>query len=183
MGLDMYLTKQSYVKNWEHTSAENKHEITIKRGGNIRDDIKPNRICYITEDIGYWRKANQIHSWFVEHCQKGVDDCRRVSVGREQLEELLEICKKVMGSIELVDAKIANGHTFKNRKEEPILEDGKIIKDPSVAKELLPSSDGFFFSNTEYNQWYVEDIEHTIEILEEALGGTDYGDFYYQSSW
>ena len=29
----------------------------------------------IIEQVGYWRKANQIHNWFVENVQDGEDDC------------------------------------------------------------------------------------------------------------
>ena len=47
MGLDMYLYKKTYVQNWEHNPPEQHHQIEIKRGGVLREDIKPNRICYI----------------------------------------------------------------------------------------------------------------------------------------
>lgn len=47
------------------------------------------------EKVGYWRKANAIHRWFVENVQDGVDDCRSYNVSREQLEELLWLCKNV----------------------------------------------------------------------------------------
>jgi len=36
MGLDMYLYKKSYVKNWNHTPDEQKHSITVRIGGKIR---------------------------------------------------------------------------------------------------------------------------------------------------
>ena len=49
-----------------------------------------------TDEIGYWRKANHIHTWFVENIQAGVDDCRSYSVSQLQLKELLELCKRVL---------------------------------------------------------------------------------------
>ena len=57
-----------------------------------------------------------------------------------------------------------------------------VIIDKSKAEQLLPSSSGFFFGNTEYDEWYYNDIQNTIEILEKALEDED-GDFYYSSSW
>ena len=33
MGLDMYLTKKIYVKNWEHTPKKNKSKLTLVKGG------------------------------------------------------------------------------------------------------------------------------------------------------
>ena len=39
------------------------------------------------EEVGYWRKANQIHKWFVDNVQDGVDDCGEYKVTKEQLIE------------------------------------------------------------------------------------------------
>ncbi len=57
----------------------------------------------------------------------------------------------------------------------------KVQADHSLADALLPSANGFFFGNTDYDEWYYNDIENTIKILEEALA--EDGDFYYTSSW
>ena len=40
-------------------------------------------------EVGYWRKANQIHKWFVDNVQGGEDDCSPYPVTRDQLEKLL----------------------------------------------------------------------------------------------
>ena len=37
MGLDMYLTRKKYVKNWEHTPEEQKHNVKISRNGRSID--------------------------------------------------------------------------------------------------------------------------------------------------
>ena len=60
MGLDMYLHKKTYVKNWDHMKPEELHEITVKKGGKVRKDIKPDRINEVVEEVAYWRKANAI---------------------------------------------------------------------------------------------------------------------------
>ena len=57
-----------------------------------------------------------------------------------------------------------------------------VIIDKSKAEQLLPSTSGFFFGNTEYDEWYYNDIQNTIEILEKALEDKD-GEYYYSSSW
>ena len=46
--------------------------------------------------VAYWRKANQIHKWFVDHIQNGKDDCGDYYVSREQLQLLLDTCKIVL---------------------------------------------------------------------------------------
>lgn len=140
----------------------------------------------IMEQVGYWRKANQIHLWFVNHVQDGEDDCDyHNECTKETLEELLNTCRKVLESCVMTYGKVKNGERFINGKWEPIYEDGKIVIDTSVAKKLLPSCDGFFFGGTNYDEWYVEDIVHTIEILEKVLATTDFETqmLAYRSSW
>lgn len=140
----------------------------------------------IKEEIGYWRKANQIHNWFVEHVQDGEDDCKyHKEVTKEVLEKLLAICQQVLDSCEMVEGQVCTGYTFKNEKMIPIIRSGKCIKDPSVAMELLPTTSGFFFGGTDYDEWYVEDIKNTIEICKNALETTDFEtqQISYRSSW
>ena len=58
----------------------------------------------------------------------------------------------------------------------------KVKADNSLAEELLPSTSGFFFGGTEYDEWYFNGIDNTIEILKEALEDVR-GEYYYTSSW
>ncbi len=151
MGLDMYLSKKTYVKQWDHQSPEEQYEVVVTKGGKPVDGIKAKRVKYIEEEVGYWRKANQIHRWFVENVQRGEDNCGEYYVSKDDLETLLDLCEKVKA-------------------------------DHSLADELLPSVSGFFFGGTEYDEWYFNDIDNTIEILKEALDDMR-GDYYYSSSW
>jgi hypothetical protein len=150
MGLDMYLEKRTYVRQWDFQKPEEQYNVEVTKGGEPVK-IDPKRVTYVIEEIGYWRKQNQIHQWFVENVQNGVDNCGEYCVSKGQLEDLLEICKK-------------------------------ILNDNSLAEELLPTASGFFFGGTEYDEWYFDGIQNTIEILEEALSDTS-ADYYYSSSW
>ena len=111
MGLDMYLEKRTYVKQWDHQSAEEKHEVVVTKGGQPTN-IDPKKVKYIIEEAGYWRKANQIHRWFVENVQNGVDNCGDYYVGSEKLTELLEICKKVEADHSLADTLLPSASGF-----------------------------------------------------------------------
>lgn len=95
MGLDMYLTKEYYIKNWDFMKPEEKHAITITKGGQP-STIEVDKIHSVIVDVAYWRKANSIHKWFVDNVQDGVDECQHSTVTREQLEELLGLCKQVL---------------------------------------------------------------------------------------
>ena len=140
----------------------------------------------IKEEVGYWRKANHIHNWFVENIQNGTDDCNyHREVTEEDLKELLDVCQKVLDSCEMVDGKVEVGMSYANGKATPMLEDGQYVKDPSVAEELLPCVGGFFFGNTNYDNYYVESIKKTIDIIKKVLETTDFDKqmIYYCSSW
>lgn len=96
MGLDMYLSKRTYVKQWAHTPAEERFEVTVTRGGQPYPAIRPERVSYVEEQVAYWRKANAIHAWFVDHVQDGDDDCKDYYVPVEKLKELVELCRDVL---------------------------------------------------------------------------------------
>lgn len=183
MGLDMYLYKKNYVKNWEHQSEEEKHSIKITKGGK-ETSIKSDRIIYIIEEAGYWRKANAIHQWFVDNVQKGEDDCGNHYVSSDDLKKLLDTVNTVLASTKLVDAMIENGKRSTATGWEPIIEKGKTMEDATVAKKLLPSTSGFFFGSTDYNQYYYEDLQYTSKLLTDLLAeGRENAEFEYHSSW
>lgn len=96
MGLDMYLERRTYVKRWDHIDDTKQFAVSVTRGGAPYTPIKPERISYVIEEVGYWRKANQVHRWFVENVQKGDDDCEAHYVPRETLIELLREVNAVL---------------------------------------------------------------------------------------
>ena len=57
----------------------------------------------------------------------------------------------------------SDGETVKNGKWEPILEDGKIMQNSELAKELLPTTTGFFFGGTDYDEYYMEELPFDID--------------------
>lgn len=99
MGLDMYLTKRIYIGgNYAHNEVSGK--INIKRKDK-KINIDLNKVTYIIQEIGYWRKANHIHNWFVKHCQNGIDECQETYIDIEKLKELLNTCKQVIDNNKL----------------------------------------------------------------------------------
>lgn len=182
MGLDMYLNKTYYVRNSQYQTEEERFTINILKGG--KPSVIPiDKIVSVSTQEIYWRKANAIHNWFVQNVQNGNDDCGTYYVTPEQLQELLKAVSTVLENIELVDGKVQNGTLFEHGEIKPIIEDGKVIKDPTKADEVLPTTEGFFFGSTEYDQSYIEDLNFTKTELERILAVNDYADFEYHSSW
>lgn len=151
MGLDMYLTRKFYIgADFEHRNVKASVDITID-GKPVKIDA--DKITYIETAAGYWRKANQIHNWFVKNVQNGEDDCGEHYVSVNKLIKLRNICKK-------------------------------ILDDKSKGKKLLPTKSGFFFGDTEYGEFYFNDIKNTLQILNDLnLDEDNTCEYYYSSSW
>lgn len=59
----------------------------------------------------------------------------------------------------------------------------EVLADRSKAKELLPPSEGFFFGSTDINEYYFQDLERTVKIIDECLTLPPEWEFEYHSSW
>ena len=162
MGLDMYLSASKYVGAWDHSIYDERETYNkIVNALGIKDyKCADSPHLTVSINVGYWRKANAIHHWFVENCQGGVDECQDTHVTRDQLKELKELCEKVLAHKDKEDAKDA-------------------------VEELLPPCEGFFFGTTEINEWYWDDLESTVGIIEPLLTAPEWQgcSFIYQSSW
>lgn len=137
------------------------------------------------EEVGYWRKANQIHNWFVQNVQDGNDDCEEYVVSEDKIKELLTVCKTIVDNVTLKtigteEVTVVRENGFVKEKQ-----DLQIISDTKLAEELLPTIDGFFFGSTAYNADYYKDLLNTIDILKGTLETTDFKTqtIFYSSSW
>ena len=147
MGLDMYLNKKIYIgANYHFNKITG--TLDIKQNGEPIP-INLNKIKYILEEQASWHKVYQIHRWFVDNIQEGMDDGGIYEVYGKDLLKLVELCKCV-------------------------------LEDHSLADSLLPTPEGCFSGITEYDEYYFEDLEDTIEQLKDI----DVDAWYeYTSSW
>lgn len=188
MGLDMYLYTNSRKLAKEVHEGQPYGEYTT-------DFYRKEGI------IVYWRKANAIHKWFVDNVQGGNDDCGTYEVYPEQLSELRDLCKQVLDGCPLVEGKVKSADVWSGAEWVPKYEDGMVLSNSELADELLPTTSGFFFGSTGYDQWYYDDIRWTYRELDRILsmpkrvrdgwmevlrmnGEPDWNvRFYYHSSW
>lgn len=65
-----------------------------------------------------------------------------------------------------------------------------VIAHPEDGPEKLPTTGGFFFGSTDYEDWYLRDLEYTVEILKPVISfmeerkekGEDWS-LEYHASW
>lgn len=106
MGLDMYLSARKYVSGYDFNKEPEKQAYAevLSASGLVKADLEyGNPSATIEMSVGYWRKANAIHNWFVKNVQGGVDECQKAWVSREQLTELLEACETVLADATKAD--------------------------------------------------------------------------------
>jgi hypothetical protein len=181
MGLDMYMSKKTYVKQWSHNKPEEQFNVDVKKGGEPFNKIKTDRVSYVVEEVSYWRKFNALHNWFVNECGDGEDNCQEIYIG-EKLPELLETLLKVKEVYEKSPKKKVKVKSGWSNGEETFYE-VEVPEDTDTLDELFPTSSGFFFGGTEYDEYYIEQVNETIELIEGLLKEDENGDYYYQASW
>ena len=102
MGLDMYLTaKKDFYPDFGDINEKEENLKTFSKllsgsGITVNEIDSEFPTSSVSFKVGYWRKANAIHAWFVKHCQAGVDDCNSYSVSRENLIDLKDSCTAVL---------------------------------------------------------------------------------------
>lgn len=130
-------TTSDYVSDITKVTSDSIVIKVWKDNGDVAELVIPkSKIASIKFQFAYWRKANQIHSYFVRKIQHGKDDCGDYAVTGEQLQELVKLCRKVLSK-----------------------------KDENFSSEELPTQEGFFFGSYNYDEYYYADLKETIDQL------------------
>jgi hypothetical protein len=111
MGLDMYLNARKYVEKLDWKKLHDNTGMDYKDATlpDFNSIVSTAGLADLATDIYgasvsvtalYWRKANQIHNWFVDNVQQGNDDCKNYYVSHEKLNELLSVCEEALVKID-----------------------------------------------------------------------------------
>lgn len=120
------------------------------------------------QEVAYWRKANQIHGWFVDNFLGGKDECRPSSVVTlDDLLDLRSLCQAILRN---------------NTEDDPNV---PYSEWQDTAATILPTRSGCFFGDTTYGENYLYDIENTIKQINEIEATHEGGHhmYFYESSW
>ena len=105
----MYLSaKKHFAKiNWQALRANDELNYNSPEAvfPQFNDLMELTQLSNVATDIygatvevtcAYWRKANQVHAWFVREVQKGNDNCGEYYVSQDKLKELRDLCQKAL---------------------------------------------------------------------------------------
>ena len=100
MGLDMYLEAKRYVAPCDAQTEPMRRAIGAAIGyvppkEKPGEDASLLEVSGVTVRVGYWRKFDALHQWFVNNTQQGHDDCRPSFVSVDTLIELEEQLEQV----------------------------------------------------------------------------------------
>jgi hypothetical protein len=161
MGLDMYLSARKYVSQYDYSDGENKtteNFSTLASMSGVNDLTKYS--SYSGIEVSY-----PIAYWRKANAIHGwfVNEC---AGGVDECQPI-HVSREHL--IELRDlCKSA-------------------VSQPAMAGDILPPTAGFFFGSYEIDEYYMEDIKRTMEMLDHILSiipdnSWDWS-FVYQASW
>jgi len=90
-------------------------------------------------EVAYFRKANQIQNW-LSHNMKDYQDNGEGIITHDEINDLIFRCEDVLAK-----------------------------RDTKYSKNHLPTTCGFFFGSTDYDEWYYSDVESAVEQFKEII--------------
>ena len=150
MSLECWLTAERWMK-----TAPPGLSTDIARRLSIEENIP---VSKVTVELGHWTKANQIHKWFIDNVQEGIDDCVENDVSRYQLTLLKDTCLDVIEQ---------------NHKAPLLL--------PCYLGMFFDGTEHFGVIN--YSKPYYEVLNSVVNTINTALSLPDEWEFKYRSSW
>ena len=163
MGLDMDLYAVTYLDGFKSAPPEQRaafRKVTAIVG--IAPFTPHDSIPYIAVKLhaADWKNAYHIHRWIVDHMQDGEDTRQETEVQREQLQELVALCNRLLKK-----------------------------KDREEAAELLPPLNDLFMTEDEENYYWEEaywwHLKATLRQLGPLLNDPKFNawEFYYHATW
>ena len=174
------------------------------KNGYIVDKVKDAYIVQGDYEVAYWRKANQIRQWFVNHIEEFNEDdnCEYYNVTKELLERLIIDChcvllsrkgvevddklKKKMDKVKTLSERGVGGEKDGAKETLEKMERKYGLSGVTVKpEEIMPTSSGFFFGSTDYDDWYYNTLENTIEMCQKVIDETNWDTevVVYTESW
>ena len=161
MGLDIFLfraNRRGLAKKQARMEEINKEENSIYRLEKEEFEKPENQAkldalkqeweeIYPYVEVAYFRKVNLLVRYFNYE-----DNCSNQELSKGEIESLVEDCQKVLD-------------LHQQYPDEDITD---------KLEELLPTTSGFFFGSTDYDDWYFESVEDVLTQFKKILNETNW---------
>ena len=161
MGLDMYLYIEKYVSRNTYSRENDEFSFsTTPEFESITNALSTDTLIRQEEHTGYTVQV-PVGYWRKANAIHGwiVQNCAN---GVDECQRIYVPREKAQDLVDWCKMTIAN---------------------PDKADEFLPVTSGFFFGTSEYDEWYFDALQDTIEIFEPLLASKEGDSIFYQASW
>jgi hypothetical protein len=198
MGLDMYLYAEKYISQVDYKNVRGEFSRLPRK--EYEEVMLSAHLAHlpstdfvgasVSRCVGYWRKANGIHGWFVR-LDGGEDTCQRINVSIDDLTKLRDECLNALANRDQATEPITSTISLDGEGEDVVKaimnewENQKMRTGTQVLDDdPLAPTEGFFFGNAERDEWYYEQLESTVELINSLRACHDDSySYYYQASW
>lgn len=156
MGLDMYLTGKRYIS---------KH---FNEGDTERAEAIQKLFPELEGKAGRWGDASPV---------------KEVSIEAGYWRKANAIHQWFVKNVQGGEDKCEQHYVSREQLEELKKLCEKVLAFRHLAVECLPTTSGFLFGSTDYDDWYFRDLEQTVRIIDDALELPPSWEFEYRSSW
>lgn len=169
MGLDIYFHKTNR-KDWKNFQNNLKAYDSLPESEKNEDNNPYNG--FDPEEIGYFRKVNFLMNFF-----SYTGNCEYKEITKDKLLELLDACKEIsrMKPVRYEVMSYANGGEEKCEMYSET--------DKKRCAELLPTTSGFFFGSTDYDQWYFQDVKEVRMWVDDVLDKLENNEVVLMCCW
>lgn len=183
MGLDIYFNKQNKMNPEREEALKNFKEADealsdfwmrhpefdpAAHGGTIgkeHDELeKTYKVCKSVynslmerEEVAYFRKVNLLLSFFGYN-----ENCTDLIITKDQVEDLIGTCSNVLDHFSKL---------YQYFHKEDIYNREEWI---DYCQETLPNQEGFFFGCCEYDESYINKVQHVKKCFEEVIENVDW---------
>lgn len=156
MGLDMYLTGKRYIS---------KH---FNEGDEARAEAIQKLFPELAGRQGRWGDASPV---------------KEVSIEAGYWRKANAIHQWFVKNVQGGEDKCEPHYVSREQLEELKKLCEKVLAFRHLAVECLPTTSGFLFGSTDYDDWYFRALEDTVKIIDDALSLPNSWEFEYRSSW
>lgn len=140
---------------------------------------------YLNAKRYIWHNEKELMQKIAEHFPEiGEKDVKEIAVEAGYWRKCNQIHRWFVENVQDNVDNCGEYEVSKEALEELLKVIQEVLANRDTAPTLLPTTNGFFFGGTDYDEYYFQDLESTVEILNECLDPKwDKWQFYYHSSW